>query len=51
MLNIFFLSKIVPFIRHVEQYCTARGATDGNITRAYCLYAGYLGLETHSQNM
>jgi len=33
MLNNLFPPKIVPFVRYLEQQCTARQATDGNTIR------------------
>ena len=45
-----FSSKIVPFMRYVENYCTAGLATVDNATRAP-LHVGYLRLQTHTQNM
>jgi hypothetical protein len=35
---------------NVEKYCGARQATDANIG-AYTLHAGFLILQTHTQNM
>jgi len=36
MFNILF-SKIVPLMRRVEKYCTARQATDNNEIRRMCI--------------
>jgi len=43
-----FFVKIVPFMRYVEKYCTVRQARRKYSARA--LQAGYLRLQTHTQN-
>ena len=39
MFNIFFFSKIVPFMRYtnVEKYCWAGKGTDDNMAHALCM--------------
>ena len=49
MLNILLFSKIVSFMRYLEKWCTA-GQTTLPYS-AYGLYAAYLRLQTHTQNM
>jgi len=46
----FFFLKTLPFIRYVEKYCTTGQATIWHYN-ACALHAGYLRLQTHTQNM
>ena len=34
-----------------EKHCKAQQTTDNNMAQGHWLYAGYLGLQTHTQNM
>jgi hypothetical protein len=35
--QLFFFSKIVPFMRYVEKYGRAGQATDDSVARAHCM--------------
>jgi hypothetical protein len=48
----FFFSKIIPFMRQVEKYGTARQATDDNTTHKRCgLTKAWIHTHTHTHNI
>ena len=48
--NLFPFRKPYRLLSNVEKYCTARQATDDNTKWRSALYAGYLRLQTRTQN-